>query len=215
MKQLNFFKTLLLLAAFLMPQGMMAYDFMDDDGLCYNINSDGTSVTVTYENFSPFLPSYSNLSGTLTIPPSVTNEGITYSVTSIGDNAFWRCDDLTSVTIPNSVASIDFFAFAYCIGLTDLYSYIENPSSVSLGDDVFDGVPTSTCVLHVPAETAELYRAADQWSAFDNIDEMITGIDAIASDRKGDGTYYNLLGQPVKNPTSGIYILDGKKVLVK
>lgn len=31
----------------------------------------------------------------------------------------------------------------------------------------------------------------------------------------GDGLYYNLLGQPVKNPTKGIYIRNGKKVVVK
>ena len=113
MKQFNFFKTLLLLAAIVLPQGVTAYDFMADDGLCYNINSDGTSVTVTYENSSDD-PHYSNLSGALTIPSSVTNEGITYSVTSIGDEAFFFCYALTSVTIHNSVTSIGDNAFNGC-----------------------------------------------------------------------------------------------------
>ena len=31
----------------------------------------------------------------------------------------------------------------------------------------------------------------------------------------GDGLYYNLLGQPVMNPTKGFYILNGKKVVIK
>lgn len=79
-----------------------AYDFMVD-GLCYNFNDDGTSVTVTNENSNSSSPSYSNLSGDLTIPSSVSYAGTTYSVTSIGENAFWGCRGMTSVTIPNSV----------------------------------------------------------------------------------------------------------------
>ena len=40
---------------------------------------------------------------------------MTYSVTSIGDNAFVDCSSLTSVTIPNSVTSIGEGAFYDCI----------------------------------------------------------------------------------------------------
>jgi len=46
----------------------------------------------------------------ITIPSTVTNGGITYSVTSIGVNAFSQ-KSLTSVTIPNSVTSIGGSAF--------------------------------------------------------------------------------------------------------
>lgn len=42
------------------------------------------------------------------------------SVTSIGDYAFYRCDKLTTVTIPDSVTSIGASAFFGCIGLTDV-----------------------------------------------------------------------------------------------
>lgn len=38
-----------------------------------------------------------------------------------------------------------------------------------------------------------------------------TGLEA----NKDDGLYYNLMGQPVKNPTKGIYIKNGKKVVIK
>ena len=146
---------------------------------------------------------------------SLTNIEIPNSVTSIGNQAFCYCSSLTSVVIPNSVTSIGDYAFWECSNLTNFYTYIEDPSSVPLGTDVFNGVPTSTCILHVPGGTAELYRAADQWSAFTNIVEDMTGIDNIATDHKSDGIYYNLLGQPVKNPTTGIYIYNGKKVFKK
>ncbi len=43
----------------------------------------------------------------------------------------------------------------------------------------------------------------------------VTGVETINSYGNGDDTYYNLMGQPVANPTPGIYIRGGKKVIVK
>ena len=45
-----------------------------------------------------------------------------------------------------------------------------------------------------------------------------SGMEEIVVDElfdQGDGRYYNLLGQPVENPTKGIYIRNGKKIVVK
>lgn len=49
--------------------------------------------------------------------PSVYNGE---KVTSIGDEAFWRCNSLTSITIPNSVKSIGDRAFFGCDSLTSI-----------------------------------------------------------------------------------------------
>ena len=51
---------------------------------------------------------------------NLTSVIIPNSVTSIGDYAFSNCTNLTSVTIPNSVTSIGGDAFFYCISLTDV-----------------------------------------------------------------------------------------------
>ena len=57
-------------------------------------------------------------------------------VTSIGEEAFYCCFGLTSVTIPNSVTSIGGAAFAGCSGLTS----VTIPNSVtSIGNYAFNG----------------------------------------------------------------------------
>ena len=85
------------------------------DGIYYNILSEEEkTVEVTYRgNYSD---SYSNeYTGSVVIPESVTYNGATYSVTSIGKEAFSGCIWLRSITIPNSVTSIGEFAFHGCI----------------------------------------------------------------------------------------------------
>ena len=66
----------------------------------------------------------------------LTSITIPDNVTSIGERAFWGCTGLTSVTIPNSVTSIGYGAFYGCTGLTS----IAIPDSVtSIGDSAFYG----------------------------------------------------------------------------
>ena len=58
------------------------------------------------------------------------------SVTSIGEGAFFCCDELTSVTIPDGVTRIGNYAFAGCIELTS----VTIPNNVtSIDNDAFFG----------------------------------------------------------------------------
>ena len=93
-------------------------------GIYYDLFSSGDARTarVTYGS--------NKYSGVVVIPESVTYGGKTYSVTSIGDDAFEYCYNLTSVTIPNSVTSIGMSAFADCYCQT-----ITLPTSITFIDD--------------------------------------------------------------------------------
>jgi hypothetical protein len=47
-------------------------------------------------------------------------------------------------------------------------------------------------------------------------DDGTTAIEGVVKNAEiNDGVYYNLLGQRVDHPSKGIYILDGKKVVIK
>ena len=105
------------------------------DGIWYDFDSSTKTASVTYRGGDEY--SYSNeYTGNVVIPSSVTYNGITYSVTSIGDDAFYYCSSLTSVTIPNSVTSIGNYAFYNCSSLTS----VTIPNSVtSIRNGVFSG----------------------------------------------------------------------------
>ena len=82
------------------------------DDLIYRVNDDNVSVTVIGH-----VDGY-NAQGPLNIPESVSYEGHNYAVTTIGTSAFLYCFYLTSLSLPNSVTTIEGDAFSYCTGFT-------------------------------------------------------------------------------------------------
>ncbi len=109
-----------------------AYDFRVD-GIYYNVLS-SEEQTCEVTGISTSNSNYSVYQGSVDIPNSVDYEGVTYTVLSIGDEAFYLCSKLTEVTIPNSVTSIGDEAFYNCTGLTE----VTIPNSVtSMGDYAF------------------------------------------------------------------------------
>lgn len=130
--------------------------------------------------------------GIVEIPATVTHEGETYTVTKIGDNAFYGCSGLTSITIPNSVTSIgnNVFsdcsslesisigsgmksigsgAFANCPKLTDVYCLAEKlggNEGLNTETNAFDGSYIEYDALHVPAASLNSYMNTDPWKKF-------------------------------------------------
>ena len=106
-----------IIMALLATTCLWAYDFQSGD-LYYNITSD-TTVEVTSQSTS-FPYNEGVTFTTVTIPETVTSNGTTYSITSIGDYAFRECPSLTNITIPNSVTSIGTYAFHSSTSLTSI-----------------------------------------------------------------------------------------------
>ncbi|MBR1788836.1 MAG: leucine-rich repeat protein [Bacteroidaceae bacterium] len=119
------------------------------DGIYYNFS--GTEASVTYQgnSYSEYSDEYT---GTIFIPETVTYNNTTYSVTCIGNYAFYGCSGLTSVTIPNSVTSIGDYALYFCYGLT----FVTIPERVtSIGDFAF-GYCSGLTSITIPNSVTEI-----------------------------------------------------------
>lgn len=104
---------LLLLAVWLLPLGAWAADpAVEIDGIYYKLDATNQTAEVTKHP--------SKYSGEITVPSTVTNEGITYTVTVIGYDAFYNCKDLTKLTLPNTIVELAAWAVSSCQNLTEL-----------------------------------------------------------------------------------------------
>ncbi|MCR5361534.1 MAG: leucine-rich repeat domain-containing protein [Bacteroidales bacterium] len=115
----NFLSLCLTALLLLFGQSLFAHNF-EADGIYYTyLSKTDKTVSVSYRGISS--NAYSNeYSGNVVIPASVTYNGTTYSVTSIGGSAFNGCTGLTSIEIPSSVTSIGNDAFSGCSSLESI-----------------------------------------------------------------------------------------------
>ena len=103
---------------------------------------------------------FSNCSG-------LTSVIIPNSVTSIGREAFFACLGLTDITLPNSITSIGEMAFFRCTELTEITIKATTPPSVYDSGSFYRinlNIP-----VYVPQESLELYKNADVWKEFTNL----------------------------------------------
>ena len=109
MKQYHVFLVLAVLMSMVGTKAF-AYDVAveNEDGITiyYNFINNSTELEVT--------SSYSSYTGDIVIPESVTIFNRTRNVTSIGKDAFYNCENLSSITIPSSITSIGKDAFYKC-----------------------------------------------------------------------------------------------------
>jgi hypothetical protein len=109
------------------------------------------------------------------IPTSIAGSFIIpETVTTIADNVFQNCNNLTSVTIPASVTTIGSFNFTYC-ALKTIKVLHSTPLDISNNSTIFMSFDLNNATLIVPAGTISLYAASAIWKKFGSIvDDNVT-----------------------------------------
>lgn len=193
-----------------------AHDF-EVNGIYYVITSSSEPLEVAVSFKGTSYSEYANeYTGTVNIPETVTYQGTTYSVTSIGERAFRACEGLVSISIPNSVTTVGSSIFYGCTSLTSitipkgtlaLYTNLTIQEKCCIYE-VDNGVVWSETIVGVP-ETFSTYYDYDgdgvmEYLSCINEDKQYTygffdknGIMKGTSIRTGnqyyDGSDYNIL----------------------
>ena len=111
---------------------------------------------------------YTIKDGTLTIAGyafyeciSLTSITIPNSVKSIDERVFYNCSSLTSINIPDSVTSIGYEAFSGCSSLKQLILFPSSPPT--LGSNA---IPATIQTIYVQQSSKAAYQAATNWTTF-------------------------------------------------
>lgn len=150
--------------------------------------------------------------GPLTIPETVSYNGVTYTVTAIGEESFdaWVDEGLdieplriTAVTIPKTVTNIGDYAFDASSTLTAMYVYATTPPE--LGEYSPINV-AETAILYVPKGTKAAYDGSGWAQYFGNGERIVEmgGGEVPEGDVNGD----NLV--TIADVTSLVNIILGK-----
>ena len=194
-------------------------ELIERNGLYYLLHEDNQNASVVqHPNGSGGYNTLQNI----VIPEAIEAYGLFFSVDTIAKNAFYYCDQVLSIAIPNSVVYIADYAFNSCEDLTT----IEIPENVnSIGNYAFQyctGLTSITCFattppecgyyycfgnvnksipLYVPYGTKAAYSAANEWKDFTNIQEMGTPIDPTGF------IAYELVDLSTETVTAGQYLI--------
>ena len=150
---------------------------------------------------------------------SLTNVSISNGVTKIASSAFKDCSGLTNITIPNSVTEIGYGAFEGCSGLNTITMESNVPPTIY--EYYFTAEQFENIVVRVPQGYLCNYQNAEGWKSFHKFEEYnLTDIRPVISGNKDNNseTIYNLHGIRMKSTDrlpAGLYIINGRKVLVK
>lgn len=166
-----------LFLAILLPTFVNAHDF-EIDGIYYRIVN-GNEVAVSFRG-NYYYSDSNEYSGVIIIPETVCYDGVTYTVISIDNGAFYECTGLTRVEIPNSIKSIDDQAFRGCSGLNS----INLPNSlITIGWAAFDHC-TSLTEIEIPNSVTTIEGAAFSTTGITSI-EVPSSVTAIK-----EGVFY-------------------------
>ena len=111
----------------------------------------GKTPTVTYTKASK------NAKGTVTIPKTVTIDGVRYQVTAIADKAFYGNKNVTKIVIPDTSKTIGKKAFANCPKLKTIVIKSTKLTSKNIDAKAFSGIAKDV-VIQVPKKKLAAYK---------------------------------------------------------
>jgi hypothetical protein len=120
---------------------------------------------------------------------------------------------LQKVVLPSSLESIGEFGFTACENVSIIKCPATTPPVCS--NYVFSNTDKQACKLYVPENAIESYKTANMWKDFFNIESDIHSVTTDAVFK--DGTSYDLQGRKVRSQYigKGLYISNGKKIIVR
>lgn len=204
-------------------------------GFPMNINVDGTLYKCSSSIYY----------GTLTISSEGNDVEVAYSATSTTDVLYLiEGENIDGFTAIEAISGWSNYAAGYCetedaTELVDLqpgtytiycrfyqksstaYVFYANEevvwskSGVSGTYNSGEFTLASAATISVTTPTSGDYGIDYMYIAGTPSDDLTNGIGTIASKSASDAQYYNLQGLKVESPTRGLYIRDGKKIIVK
>lgn len=163
----------------------------------------GTGDVINTSNFGELFSSYDTegmrrvtqvmMDGkqkTYGIPAGLEKLTITEGCGEIPYGCFYGCTMLQDVTLPTTVYSVGEKAFYGCAGLQDLRCKSADPAVAY--DNTFDGMRLTSCTLHVPYNSGEMYSRSPGWERFYNIEEEAPITITVIKNIENGGTVYGL-----------------------
>lgn len=176
-------------------------------------------TALTHINVDAANPAYSSENGVLFNKDKTTllrypaaKPGTTYtvpkSVTCIGESAFGQCTALKELTLSENVSKIESYAFEDFAAITKMTVLATVPPTAETSAFKYFNLDTP---VFVPAASLAVYKAADGWKEFTNL-QAISGT---AIDIPSMPESINIQGGMLHNPnglTVSIYDLTGRLV---
>ena len=128
-----------------------------------------------------------------------------------GDADVIGTNNLVAVSSATTVAAIDGSNTNYVLALADKDD--ESKGVVFLKADGTTNIPAGKAYLQIPTASAPTGDAPQLMLSFNDV--FTTGINKVQGDGFKANGYYDLQGRKVSNPTKGLYIVNGKKVVIK
>lgn len=121
-------------------------------GVTYQVTKSGAK-----EGYVAYTKAKKNVKGSVTIPATVTIDGVTYKVTSIAANAFKGNKKITKVTIGKNIEKIGKNAFYGCKKLSSITFKTTKLKASKVGKNAFKGVKAKVTVK-MPKNKAKDYK---------------------------------------------------------